>query len=84
MVILGTALGLLLAWSAVVTVLRVTWQDAMNSQVRQNSNLALILAEQTVRVLATVDQATLRMRDAVLANAPARQDGFFGVPKVIE
>ncbi|MFO1254505.1 MAG: Asp-tRNA(Asn)/Glu-tRNA(Gln) amidotransferase subunit GatC [Sphingomonadaceae bacterium] len=23
-------------------------------------------------------------RDAVLANAPARQDGFFGVPKVIE
>lgn len=67
MVILGTALGLLLAWSAVVTVLRVTWQDAMNSQVRQNSNLALILAEQTVRVLATVDQATLRMRDAVLA-----------------
>lgn len=24
------------------------------------------------------------VRDAVLANAPARQDGFFGVPKVIE
>jgi aspartyl-tRNA(Asn)/glutamyl-tRNA(Gln) amidotransferase subunit C len=23
-------------------------------------------------------------RDDVLANAPARQDGFFGVPKVIE
>jgi len=23
-------------------------------------------------------------RDAVLANAPAREDGFFGVPKVIE
>ena len=67
MVMAGTALGLLLAWSAVATVLRVTWQDAMNSQVRQNSNLALILAEQTVRVLATVDQATLRMRDAVLA-----------------
>ena len=66
MVMMGTALGLLLAWAAVVTVLRVTWQDAMNAQVRQNSNLALILAEQTVRVLATVDQATLRMRDAVM------------------
>jgi aspartyl-tRNA(Asn)/glutamyl-tRNA(Gln) amidotransferase subunit C len=24
------------------------------------------------------------VREAVLANAPARQDGFFGVPKVIE
>ncbi len=24
------------------------------------------------------------MRDAVLANAPAREHGFFGVPKVIE
>lgn len=67
MVMLGTALGLLLAWSAVGALLRITWQDAMNAQIRQNSNLALILSEQTVRVLATVDQATLRMRDAVLA-----------------
>lgn len=25
-----------------------------------------------------------RVRDKVLANAPAREDGFFGVPKVIE
>ncbi len=46
----------------------VSRRDAMNAQIRQNSNLALSLGEQTVRVTAAVDQATLRMRDTVLAN----------------
>ena len=67
MVVLGTALVLLLAWATVAIVLNVTWRDAMNAQIRQNSNLALSLGEQTVRVMAAVDQATIRMRDAVLA-----------------
>ena len=67
MVVLGTALVLLLAWATVTIVLNVSWRDAMNAQIRQNSNLALSLGEQTVRVMAAVDQATIRMRDAVLA-----------------
>ncbi|MGH6785664.1 MAG: Asp-tRNA(Asn)/Glu-tRNA(Gln) amidotransferase subunit GatC [Novosphingobium sp.] len=47
-----------------------------------------------VQPMTAVIANTLRLRDdvvtdggvreAVLANAPARQDGFFGVPKVIE
>ncbi|PJI96281.1 signal transduction histidine kinase [Acidovorax sp. 69] len=67
MVILGTGLGLTLAWATVLILLNVTWQDAMNAQIRQNSNLALSLGEQTVRVMAAVDQATIRMRDTVLS-----------------
>ena len=66
MVVLGTALVLLLAWASVAIVLNVSWRVAMNAQIRQNSNLALSLGEQTVRVMAAVDQATIRMRDAVL------------------
>ena len=66
MVVLGTALVLLLAWASVAIVLNVTWRVAMNAQIRQNSNLALSLGEQTVRVMAALDQATIRMRDAVL------------------
>ena len=46
----------------------VSRRDAMNAQIRQNSNLALSLGEQTVRMMAAGDQATLRMRDTVLAN----------------
>ena len=48
----------------------------------------------SVAPMAAVIPNTLRLRDdavtdgdvreKVLANAPARQDGFFGVPKVIE
>ncbi|UCV01334.1 two-component sensor histidine kinase [Acidovorax radicis] len=68
MVVLGTALVLLLAWATMAFVLNVSWRDAMNAQIRQTSNLALSLGEQTIRVMATVDQATIRMRDAVQAN----------------
>ena len=67
-VVLGTALVLVLAWTLVLYVLNVTWHNAMDSQTRQNSNLARALEEQTVRVLAAVDQATLRMRAAVQAS----------------
>lgn len=74
MVVAGTVLGLVMAWAAVLILLRATWQEGMNAQVRQNSNLAVILAEQTVRVMATVDQATLRMRDATLTREPVGPD----------
>ncbi|KZT17650.1 two-component sensor histidine kinase [Acidovorax sp. GW101-3H11] len=68
MVAWGTALVLLMAWATVAILMNVSWRDAMNAQIRQNSNLALSLGEQTVRVMAAVDQATIRMRDAVQAN----------------
>ena len=68
MVAWGTALVLLMAWATVAILMNVSWRDAMNAQIRQNSNLALSLGEQTVRVMAAVDQATIRMRNAVLEN----------------
>ncbi|MDD2178099.1 ATP-binding protein [Acidovorax sp. D2M1] len=68
MVAWGTALVLLMAWVTVAILMNVSWRDAMNAQTRQNSNLALSLSEQTVRVMAAVDQATIRMRNAVLEN----------------
>ncbi len=68
MVVLGTALVLLLAWATVAILLKASWRDAMNAQIRQNSNLALSLSEQTIRVMAAVDQATIRMREAVQSN----------------
>lgn len=74
MVIAGTALGLVMAWTTVAILLNVSWRDAMNAQIRQNSNLALSLGEQTIRVMAAVDQATIRMRDAVLAGDIEKSD----------
>jgi hypothetical protein len=67
-VVVGTTVVLFLAWALVLAVLNVTWRNAMDSQTRQNSNLARTLEEQTIRVLAAVDQATLRMQDAVIAS----------------
>ena len=37
-----------------------------------------------VEPMTAVIPNTLRLRDDVLANAPAAEHGFFGVPKVIE
>jgi signal transduction histidine kinase len=66
-VALGTALALALAWAAVVGVLSLKWRSAVDSEREHSANLAAILQEQTVRVLATTDQATIRLRDAVRA-----------------
>ncbi|MDD0815926.1 ATP-binding protein [Curvibacter sp. HBC28] len=63
-----SVLGMLFAaWIAVALMLNLKARDAIDAEVRQNINLARVLQEQTVRVLATVDQATLRLRDAVIA-----------------
>ncbi|HRL54251.1 MAG TPA: histidine kinase dimerization/phospho-acceptor domain-containing protein, partial [Acidovorax temperans] len=51
------------------------WQDALVAQERQSANLARVLQEQTLRVLAPIDQATLRMRDAV-ANGSLQPSDF--------
>ncbi len=58
---------LLVAWVAVLVVMRMQYQQSLATQARHNTNLARALQEQTVRVIATVDQATIRMRDAVRA-----------------
>ncbi|MEK8050913.1 ATP-binding protein [Ideonella sp. DXS22W] len=58
-------LTLVVAWSAVAAVLTMKWRDAIAAEELQSANLARILQEQTVRVLATADQATLRLHDAV-------------------
>jgi signal transduction histidine kinase len=59
------ALALVVTAALVALALYTKWQDAIDAQKRQNANLARVLQEQTLRVLAPIDQATLRMRDAV-------------------
>ncbi len=61
------ALILIAVWAAVLVVIQQTRDDAIEAEVRQNANLTRVLEEQTVRVLATADQATLRLRDTVIA-----------------
>jgi signal transduction histidine kinase len=61
------------SWLAVGVILREKRQDALDAETRQDANLAGVLAEQTLRVVATVDQATLRARDAVVG-APDMPD----------
>jgi len=68
MVIVFAGLLLVIAWASVAAVLRLKWDDAVEAEIRQNTNLARALQEQTVRVLATVDQATVRLRDAAAAS----------------
>jgi len=63
---LGTALALLLAWAAVVGVLVSKREDALVAEREHHANLARILQEQTVRVIATTDQAARRLADAVV------------------
>jgi signal transduction histidine kinase len=52
-----------LAWATVALVLWLRWNDAVVGELRQNTNLARAFEEQTLRVLAAVDQATVRARD---------------------
>jgi len=66
-----TLLLLLGTWGAVAALLRVKWDETLQQELTQNANLSRALQEQTTRVLATVDQATLRVRDAVLAGSSA-------------
>ncbi|APW40569.1 two-component sensor histidine kinase [Rhodoferax koreense] len=56
---------LLLTWLFVAGGVVVSRRAALDAEVRQNGNLALALEAQTIRVLASADQATLRMGDAV-------------------
>ena len=64
-VVVGTLLSLLVAWAAVAAALQYMRRDAVQGEQEHRANLARILQEQTVRVLAATDQATIRLRDAV-------------------
>lgn len=67
-------LALGIAWGAVLFELRSKRDETIAAEVRQNVNLARALQEQTVRVLAAADQATLRMRDQVVQGRFRAQD----------
>jgi signal transduction histidine kinase len=62
-----TATLLLVTWAAVAALLQGRWTDTLAQTTRQNTNLSRALQEQTARVLASTDQACLRVRDEVAA-----------------
>ena len=64
-VALVLCLSLTLVWGAMTYILLAKYQSAIEAQRSQNSNLAKTFAEQTLRVFKSLDQATLRVRDAV-------------------
>ncbi|MBX3607997.1 MAG: two-component sensor histidine kinase [Piscinibacter sp.] len=71
--LLGAA-SLVILWSAVLLVVATRRDEVVQAEMRQNANVARVLQEQTERVLATADQATLRVRDAVVARPDAIPD----------
>ncbi|CAN5425142.1 ATP-binding protein [soil metagenome] len=68
--VLFSAALLVLAWTSVAAVLLGKRHDDMTAEIKQNRNLAAALTEQTLRVIATVDQASLRVANEV-AQLPA-------------
>ncbi|MBL8344177.1 MAG: two-component sensor histidine kinase [Rubrivivax sp.] len=65
------AIALLLGWAGVAAHLYLKHGEAVDTELRQNTNLARALEEQTLRVLAITDHATIRMGDAFAAGAGA-------------
>lgn len=56
------ALGItLVGWSSVGAMLYAGWQQAIDAQTGQNTNLARVLAEQTLRVIAVLDHTLIRL-----------------------
>jgi signal transduction histidine kinase len=71
---LFAGLFVLVTWLAVGELLDQKRRDALSAETRQDANLASVLEEQTLRVLATVDQSTIRARDAAAAGSAASLD----------
>lgn len=61
------ALLLVIVWLSVIAVLASKRDDAIEAERRQNVNVVNVLGEQTLRVIATLDQACRRVSDAVVA-----------------
>ncbi len=70
----GCVLGLLVAWAIVITLIVVLRQDELDNEIKANTNLARVFDAQTERLLATIDQATLRWRDQVAAGKATSED----------
>jgi len=68
------AATLLVVWLAVVLLLIDKHADTLAAEARQNTNIARALQEQTLRVIATTDQATLRVRDDVASGQTPQPD----------
>lgn len=68
------ALAITVTWVMVAVSLHIKSEDAVQAEERQNSNLARVLQEQTLRVLAAADQATLRVAAEIRAGEFTRQD----------
>jgi signal transduction histidine kinase len=74
LVVLSAVALIVVAWCSVAAVLILKRQEALDAEFRQNTNLASALEEQTARVLAAADQATLRLRDAVKSSGGVPAD----------
>ncbi len=68
------ALAITVTWVMVAVSLHIKSQDAVRAEERQNSNLARVLQEQTLRVFAAADQATLRVAAEIRAGEFSPQD----------
>lgn len=62
------ALLLVMLWMSVIWVAGARRGEALQAEFKQNANVARVLQEQTERVVASVDQATRRVADAVVAS----------------
>lgn len=65
---------LAMLWLSVNWVAGARREQALQAEFKQNANVARVLQEQTERVIATVDQATRRVTDAVAANPTESPD----------
>ncbi|MCP5286740.1 MAG: two-component sensor histidine kinase [Burkholderiaceae bacterium] len=73
-VVVGAAVAVAVAWAAVAAALLSMRHDALEADREHRANLARALQEQTVRVLAATDQATLRLSEAVNEGGQALAD----------
>ncbi|HMX09279.1 MAG TPA: ATP-binding protein [Burkholderiaceae bacterium] len=71
---LFAAATLAVVWLAVVLLLVDKHGDTLAAEARQNTNIARALNEQTLRVIAATDQATLRVRDDVASGQAPKPD----------
>lgn len=65
---------LALVWGGMYWIVQAKRQDALESERRQNINLAHTLAEQSLRVIQSVDQATLRVNEALVSGEFVNKD----------
>lgn len=60
-----SALVLLGAWFMALSILQWQWHETVNAEMRQNANTAVAFKEHTLRILDTVNQATLLTQQKV-------------------